>query len=129
MLNTLRAALRWAAALAAALLAPAFAALASAILYFAIYGARAEPAFVVQLYAAFFVVLNLVLAPALRRGEREGDVALWMILASAAGLGALLAARLVFPAWPPAPVTRDLLFVAGAALGAAIAWWFASLVA
>lgn len=127
MLKALNTALRWFFAASAALFAPALAALASAFLYFTLYGVRAEPIVLVQLYAGYFIVMNLLLGPALARGRREGDIALVALIGSAAALGVLLAARLVFPAWPPAPLLRDLAFVGGGALIAALAYGLAAL--
>lgn len=124
---------RWLIAAIAALFAPALAALASAFLYFTLYGVRADPFFVLQLYVGFFIVLNLMITPALARGQGRhekggaGDVALVALVASAAGVGVLLAARLVFPPWPPAPLMRDLLFVGGAALIAMVSYWLSVL--
>lgn len=113
--------LHWLFFIVAALLAPAMAAFASAVLYFQLYGARAEPVFVLQLYAGFFVVLNLLRALAYAAPRRRGAVAFVALVAAAAGLGLLLAARATFPQWPPAPLLRDLLFVGGAAFIAMVA--------
>jgi hypothetical protein len=124
---------RWLLAAVAALFAPALAAFASAFLYFSLYGVRADPFFVLQLYAGFFIVLNLMIAPALARGHgrnkngSEGDVALVALIASAAGIGLLLSVRAVFPPWPPSPLMRDLLFVGGASLIAMISFWLSAL--
>lgn len=133
MLKALRSLWRWFVAGVTALFAPSLAALATAYLYIALYGVRAEAFFVVQLYVGYFVVFNLVLAPKLagRRAEhdRDGAVALVALGVSALSVGVLLAARVLFPAWPPAALTRDLLFVGGAALIAALSYGLAAILA